>query len=280
MRLAIAALALISFAAPARAQMQDNRDRQLACNGDNRDSRDNRDRPLVCEIRETTLGPSGRLDIEPGRNGSITVKGWAQNSVLVRARLEAWAEDDSEARQIASQIRLEQAGGRIRATGPEFSVLDGLLNWDRYRRWAVSFEIFAPWSTDLELDSHNGGITISDIRGRIEFQSHNGGVRLMRVAGDVSGETHNGGINVELNGNTWDGRQLEVSTHNGGVTLSLPASYSARLETRTHRGRLDSDFPVTVRGRLDSNDRNFDIGAGGPPIRVNTHNGGIRLRRM
>jgi DUF4097 and DUF4098 domain-containing protein YvlB len=129
------------------------------------------------------------------------------------------------------------------------------------------------------MGSHNGGILISDIRGQIDFQSHNGGVRLARVAGDVKGETHNGEINVELNGNTWDGRQLEVSTHNGGVTLLLPASYSASLETQSNRGRLDSDFPVTVRGRLDDNNLNFNIGSGGPVIKVSTHNGGIRLRK-
>jgi len=100
------------------------------------------------------------------------------------------------------------------------------------------------------------------------------------VAGDVSGESHNGGIDVELTGNTWDGRQLEVMTHNGGVTLAMPASYSARLETRTNRGRVNSDFPVTVRGRLSEGDLNFDIGSGGPLIKVSTHNGAIRLMKM
>jgi hypothetical protein len=254
--------------------MRDNRDTQLTCNNISREI--SRERALSCEVRESTLGPSGRLDIEPGHNGGITVKGWAQNSVLVRARLEAWAENDTEARNIASQIRVDAAGGQIRATGPDF---DGFLRSDRYRSWAVSFEIFTPWNTDLTMGSHNGGITISDIRGRIDFQSHNGGVRLARVAGDVKGETHNGEINVELNGNTWEGRQLELSTHNGGVTLLLPASYSASLETESNRGRLDSDFPVTVRGRLDEKNLNFNIGSGGPLIKVNTHNGGIRLRK-
>ena len=274
MKPAFAFLVVISLTVPARAQMRDNRDMQLTCNNISRDI--SRERSLSCEVRESNLGPSGRLDIEPGHNGGITVKGWAQNSVLVRARLEAWAENDTEARNIASQIRVEAAGGQIRATGPDF---DGFLRSDRYRSWTVSFEIFTPWNTDLTIGSHNGGITISDIRGRIDFQSHNGGVRLARVAGDVKGETHNGEINAELNGNTWEGRQLELSTHNGGVTLLLPASYSASMETESNRGRLDSDFPVTVRGRLDEKNLNFNIGSGGPLIKVSTHNGGIRLRK-
>src|SRR5262249_41597339 len=245
MKPAFAFLILISLMAPGRAQVRDNRDTQLTCNNISREI--SRERALSCEVRQTTIGPSGRLDIEPGRNGGIAVKGWAQNSVPIRARLEAWAENDSEARNIASQIRVETAGGQIRATGPDF---DGFLRSDRYRSWAVSLGIFTPWNTDLTMESHNGGITNSDICVQIDFQSHNGGASLARVAGDVKGETHNGEINVELNGNTWEGRQLELSTHNGGVTLLLPASYSASLETESNRGRLDSDFPVTVRGRL------------------------------
>lgn len=82
-----------------------------------------------------------------------------------------------------------------------------------------------------------------------------------------------------MEGITYEGRQLDLETHNGGVTLSLPASFSARVETRSHRGRVDSDFPITVRGRLEGGDMNFDIGSGGPLIRLGTHNGGIRLRK-
>lgn len=268
MRLAF--LVLVSLAAPAWAQMRDNRDTQLTCNDGYRGG------ARSCEVRETRIGPSGSLDVEPGHNGGITVKGWSQNNVLVRSRLEAWAENNAEARTLASQVRVDAAGGRIRATGPDSN---GFGPWDRDRHWAVSLEIFTPWNTDLKLSSHNGAITISDIRGRIDLESHNGGVRLARVAGDVTGETHNGGIQVELEGNTWEGRQLDVSTHNGGVTLSLPASYSARVETRTDHGRLDSDFPITVRGRVDEKDLNFNLGSGGPLIKVSTHNGGIRLRR-
>jgi len=271
MKLALVFLALISVAAPARGQLRNNRDQDLTCNNSYQS------RPRACDLQETTIGPAGILDISPGRNGGIAVKGWDQNSVLVRARLEAWAGSDAEARALLSQVRVEAGGGRIRAVGPESNPS---RPWDEGQYWAVSFEVFTPWNTDLKLESHNGGLTISDVRGRIELESHNGGVKLARVAGDISGSTHNGGIQVELEGNMWDGRQLELSTHNGGVTLSVPASFSANVETRTNRGRVDSDFPISVRGRIDESNLNFNIGSGGPLIKLSTHNGRIRLRRM
>jgi putative adhesin len=271
MKLALMFLALISIVLPAGGQMRTNRDKQLTCNNSYSS------RPRVCDLQETTIGPVGMLDIQPGHNGGIEVKGWDQNSVLVRARLEAWAESDAEARALLSQVRVEAGGGQIRAVGP-----DTYANrpWDQNRQWVVSFEIFTPWNTNMKLESHNGGISLSDVRGRIEIESHNGGVKLTRVAGDIVGSTHNGGIQVELEGATWDGRQLELSTHNGAVTLSVPAAFSASIETRTERGRLNSDFPISVRGRIDEGNLNFNIGAGGPLIKLSTHNGGIRVRRL
>jgi hypothetical protein len=266
MKRAFLFMALVMVAGTVYGQMQDNRDRTLSCDSNRGD------RARSCEIRESTLGPSGSLEIEPGHNGGISVKGWSQNSMLVRALVETWASSDAEARTLSSQVHVDMGGGLIRATGPDTNDL-------RDTGWAVSLEVFAPWTTNLKLESNNGGITVSDIRGRITFQSHNGGVHLTRIAGDVSGETHNGGIQAELQGNTWEGGQLELNTYNGGITLSMPASYSASLQARTARGSVSSDFPINVRGQIVPSELNFNIGAGGPLIKVSTHNGGIRLKR-
>jgi hypothetical protein len=252
--------------------MRNNQDRELSCSSDSYRGGGSR----VCDLQETTLGPSSTLEIGPGRNGGISIKGWAQNSVLVRARLEAWAENDSEARSLFSQLRVEASGGRIRAVGP---TVNQDWPWWENRNWAVSFEVFTPWNTDVRAESHNGSMSVSDVRGRIDMESHNGSMRLTRVAGDVRSETHNGSIQIELDGNTFDGRGLEASTHNGSVSVTVPSAFSASVETKTDRGRVDSDFPMYVRGRIDQRDLSFNIGSGGPPLKVSTHNGGIRLRR-
>src|SRR6202035_5833963 len=106
--------------------------------------------------------------------------------------------------------------------------------------WSVSYEIFVPQNSDLSMTSFNGGIDVSDVRGRIEFGAKSRGVRLTRVARNVSGQTANGGIQVELTGNTWDGGQLDARTTNGGVTIAMPENYSAHIQTETceRRGRF------------------------------------------
>jgi hypothetical protein len=251
---------------PLCAQMQDNSEKQMTCENGGSDG----DRARHCEIREQSLPAIGSLSVDAGQNGGASIKGWLRSDVLVRSRVEAAADTVAAAGLLASQVAIETAGGQVRATGPQ-SVND---SW-----WSVSYEIFVPQNSDLNLKTHNGGVTISDVRGQIRFEGNNGGVRLRRVAGDVSGSTVNGGIDVELAGSSWDGRQMDVHTQNGGVTLGMPSSYSAHLQAETNNGRIESDFPVATDGNPRPRKLEFDIGAGGAPIHVATVNGGVRLKR-
>lgn len=141
------------------------------------------------------------------------------------------------------------------------------------------FILFAPWRSDLSLETYNGGISISDISGRIEFTGHNGGVSLKRVAGSVRGGTTNGGLSVELAGDRWDGETLDVKTTNGGIVVAVPENYSAHLEAGTVNGSLSIDFPVTVQGRI-TRELAVNLGAGGPTVRAMTTNGGVRIKRL
>jgi len=118
------------------------------------------------------------------------------------------------------------------------------------------------------------------VNGNLRFDTTNGGVRLQDVGGRVNGETRNGGLDVRLNGTRWDGDGLDVQTSNGGVTLSIPDGYNAELETRTVNGGLRIDFPITVQGELSSRRGiSTTLGSGGPPVRVRTTNGGVKINR-
>jgi DUF4097 and DUF4098 domain-containing protein YvlB len=174
---------------------------------------------------------------------------------------------------LAQQVRIETGALNIHAEGPD--------SRDDYQ-WYVSYEIFVPRRSDLSLTAHNGGISISDVGGRINFKTLNGGVTLRRVSGAVSGSTTNGGLHVELAGARWEGEMLNVTTTNGGVNLVMPDNYSAHIETGTVNGNVASEFPLNVqmtdRGRLPK-EINVDLGSGGSTIRAKTTNGGVHLTR-
>src|SRR5689334_8056855 len=152
--------ALLLTAILGSAQMRDNQNKDLKC--DDRNSR--RSGYGVCDIKEMA-GVPGRINVDAGRNGGVAVKGWSRGDVLIRAKVEAWAETTQEAQSIASQVRVISNSGRVSAEGPNLT--------GRNQSWGVTFEIFAPHRTDLELTAHNGGIHLSDLYGDIQFQGQN-----------------------------------------------------------------------------------------------------------
>ena len=161
-------------------------------------------------MREQTMAAVGRLTADPGKNGGVSIRGWLDNQVLVRAKIQTWADSDSEAAALASQVRVDSNTGQVSASGPDSQGRSG---------WAVSYEIFAPKTFDLKATTTNGGISLTDLSGRIEVETKNGGLDLARVTGDVTGETTNGGVKIVLAGTGWVGRQMDVKTTNGGVSI-------------------------------------------------------------
>lgn len=227
------------------------------------------DQERACEVQEYTLGAESRLVVDGGRNGGIHVSGWDRNEVVVRARVWATARSSERARELQGEVTVITDGGRIHAEGPRTS---------RGENWGVSFEIFTPETTDLDLTANNGGISIEAVRGDIEFETRNGGISLTSLAGEVRGRTQNGGIKVELEGSHWDGDALDVETQNGGVMISIPDGYDAEFETGTVNGGINIDFPIRVQGRIGRH-ITTTLGEGGPMVRVMTTNGGVRVVR-
>ena len=262
-------VALVTFTGVAvLAQKEKSKDRSLTCN---QDSWYNDRLVGNCEIREQTLALSGgTISIDGRQNGGISVRGWDQNQVLIRARVQTGAPTAGEAEALSRQIRIETSGAKIFASGPE--------NRQDYH-WNVSYEVFVPRRADLSLQTQNGGIAIADVNGRIDFTALNGGVVLKRVGGDVRGSTTNGGLAIVLSGDHWDGESLDVSTTNGGVMMSVPENYSARLETGTVNGGVSVDFPITVQGKINKQIA-LNLGSGGATVKAMTTNGGVHLKRV
>ena len=261
----VCVLAVVLAAAPAAQQVSTDHE---WC----RDENWGRDRTGVCEVRRFTMaGSGGVLSADASPNGGIAVEGSARGDILVLAKVVATADTEARAREISSGVQVSATGNEVRATGP------GGLS-DRDEGWHVSYWLYVPTQTSLDLRTVNGGIKITGVEGRIEFRTINGGVKLSNLAGDVRGGTNNGGVDIELEGAAWRGEGLDVKTQNGGVRVGIPEHYSARLETGTVNGRLRVDFPVTVQGRIDR-DIETTLGGGGALIRIRTTNGGVKISR-
>jgi len=228
-----------------------------------------RDQDRYCMVLSAALADPGSLSIDGGMNGGVNVEGWGGDAVEVRAKVWANARTEARAQEIAEAVRIISRSGSLSADGPDTG---------RRESWGVSWVVRVPRGTDLDLETHNGGISINGVTGHIRFAALNGGVHLEGVGGDVEGRTTNGGLHVELDGDHWNGAGLDVETVNGGVTVYVPQSYSAQLETGTVNGGIDVDFPVTVRGRIGRS-LSVALGDGGTTVRAVTTNGGVRIVR-
>jgi hypothetical protein len=231
------------------------------------------DRSSFSEVRDSTVASTGSINVDGGTNGGISVIGEERGDVLIRACIQAQGKTDEEARATAKNITIH-TGSTISAesTGGD-------------QNWGVSFRIYVPRSTNLKLNTHNGGIKITGVNGSMEFEALNGGIKLSNVAGSIKGRTTNGGIKIDLSGNTWKGAGLDVQTTNGGIIVSMPDNYAAHVETGTVNGGFKSDI-AGISAPEDRQNKygapravriSTDINGGGAPIRVITVNGGVKI---
>jgi hypothetical protein len=231
------------------------------------------DQARHCEVRPVTLTPGGSLHVDVRPNGGVQVTGWDQAAITGSARIQAQADTEAEAREVAAGVAIDTGGGALKATGPDKS--DG-------RSWSVSFVLSAPRRLDLEIDAVNGPVAIAGISGQIRATTTNGPMSLKDIGGDVRVRTTNGPLKVALSGSAWDGEGLDAETRNGPVSIAVPDGYSAQLEVRTVNGPLRLGIPVTIQGDLPGGRvRSIDapIGSGGARIRAVTTNGPVSVEK-
>jgi hypothetical protein len=226
-----------------------------------------------CEVRDSGIrAPGGTLRVDPGRNGGVAIRGWDRDSIHIVAKIQTQGRSTDDAEALAREIRVITLGSTIRAEGPDRF---GDNVW-----WSVSFDVYAPRRTDLDLATENGPLLVRGVAGKMSLVAHNGPLALHGVAGDVRARVRNGPLSVELGGSRWEGAGLDAETVNGPVVLAIPEGYSARLETGTVNGPMSVDFPLTVTFQGRWRDRlNTTLGDGGAPVRVVTTNGPLVIKR-
>ncbi|HEX7938569.1 MAG TPA: DUF4097 family beta strand repeat-containing protein [Gemmatimonadaceae bacterium] len=235
----------------------------------NCDDYGDRDREPACEVRDVTMkAPSHSLLIDGRDNGSVHVFGWDKSEVLVRALITTSADRQSDAKDMLKDVTIEASGDRIRSDGPSYG---------RRRYWSVSFEVWVPRKTSLDAETSNGSVAVTGVDGKMDLRAENGSISIKGVSGDVRGVTSNGSVNAELDGASWKGEGLDLTTSNGSVNLDIPKGYNARLETGTVNGGMNIDFPITIQGNIGRR-ITTTLGSGGPRIRAVTTNGGVRIR--
>jgi DUF4097 and DUF4098 domain-containing protein YvlB len=224
-----------------------------------------------CEVRQITMrAGTGELSIDVGANGSIRVEGYDGADVRVTAQVLTRAGSAQAARELAEAVEVHARDGAIRATGRRTTGQNS---------WSVNVRVQVPTGTAVTARTTNGAVNVRATHAGAMVRTTNGSIDLADVAGRIDARSTNGSVRATISpaGPITDGVQLR--TTNGAIHLALPETAAARLELSTTNGSITTDIPISVQGRVNRRQLSGVIGAGGPEIRVNTTNGGIRITR-
>ena len=145
---------------------------------------------------------------------------------------------------------------------------------------------------DLRVDTSGGAIAVTDVTGEVHVSTSGGSIRIARAGGPVRARTSGGRIEVEQAGSHVDavtsGGGIRVvfagepagnlETSGGHVEVVMPRQAGTQLEAETQGGRIEVDAALAIRGEIGARRIVGEINAGGPPLRVHTSGGNIRLR--
>ncbi|MBW8038726.1 MAG: hypothetical protein FVQ85_01860 [Planctomycetes bacterium] len=144
-------------------------------------------------------------------NGSITVEGRDEDGCDVTAVITGRASSVETAKDIAdrTKVRLKNSGNKITV-----EIKKPMLGM--YESVSVRLDVKLPKKTNiLLLGTHNGDVTVSDIKGKVDSSTHNGSIKTelpITLIGKVSKRKLQGKIGEGLG-------KLQLVTHNGSIKI-------------------------------------------------------------
>ena len=218
------------------------------------------------------LAAGGRLEVD-NVNGRIDVQGWDGSTVDVRAERVGKGATPEAAKRMLDRIEIaeEISTARVRL---QTKVTTSTTNWGSGTE--VRYFVKVPAGVEVDVETVNGGIEITGVRGRVNAETTNGGVTARRIGGPIDASTTNGGVDVDVETVTEPGIDLECT--NGGISLRLPRDAKATLAASITNGGIHADnLQIELEGQTTRRRLNGRLNGGGPRIALDGTNGGIRI---
>jgi hypothetical protein len=249
-------------------------------------------------------------------DGSIQVKSWDRNEVLVE--IERRGPDQQSAEALV--VNTSQDGNRIVVEAPEPRDRRDVIHIGSWQSPSVSLIVTTPRKVTVEARTGDGSIAADDLVGTIGLHSGDGSIRASRVEGSLQARTGDGSImiidaigrveadsgdgSIELAGrlealdvrtgdgsvrlDVFDGSALKsdwsVDTGDGSISVRLPRNLDAEIDAHTGDGGVHASGLAVAAERSNGDDDNRDslraqIGKGGRPLRLRSGDGSINISR-
>jgi hypothetical protein len=193
-------------------------------------------------------------------NGPVSVSTWDRNEYSFELLIKAKGTTTSQAERNLEDFVIDFDESVVQGRGR--LVLGYGIPMTDYNKYSVQVVAFLPADAviDLELDSSNGAMTLTDVvGGEIQLDTSNGAFAFDNVyAESINAETSNGAISGDF-----ESLDTFISTSNGAIDLTLPCTVTGEYILRTSNGQVD----VSV---SSSSDVGYDIDA-------STSNGAVSI---
>jgi hypothetical protein len=218
------------------------------------------------------LAAGGRFELD-NVNGRIDVQGWEGSTVDVRAERLGKGSTPEEAKRMLDRIQIvEEASPSHVRLQTKVTTSTSWLGGGTEVRYFVK----VPAGAEVDVETVNGGVEITGVRGRVIAETTNGGVTARRISGPIDASTTNGGVDVDVETVAEPGIDLECT--NGGISLRLPRDAKATLAAHITNGGIHADnLPIELIGEATRRRLQGRLNGGGPRIALDGTNGGIRI---
>ena len=237
------------------------------------------------------LGYGGTVTILGAPKGSVKVEGWSRNEVALTAELEWQAETEADLDLLAplnnfafdddtDHIRILTTGTHDRAFMKKIKNFPKrLLNLP----WKIDYKLRVPASTDVEIDTGHGPVSLSGVEGAIRLNATESEASITLTGGTVSVTIAAGNVNLSIPVRSWRGGGAEVRIAAGVLNVDLPAGFNGDIDADILRaGKIVNTYEgLDTREKPGITERTVRAraGAGGAFFRFTVGDGVIGIKK-
>jgi hypothetical protein len=184
---------------------------------------------------EGNINTNAVVLVVANRNGQIRVSTWDEPGYQIELTIKAKGYTDIEAQAVINDLEISVTEQRVQnafkiVLNYNFSV----LLWNKLAI-EVTAKLPASAQISLDLESSNGGIYLTDIKGgSMNIRTSNGPLVLDTVyATTIQGSSSNGVISGEI-----EAESTVLTTSNGGIELTIPCNASGSYDLSTSNGHV------------------------------------------
>jgi hypothetical protein len=237
------------------------------------------------------LGYGGTVTILGAPKGSVKVEGWNRNEIALTADIEWQAETEADLNLLApvnnfafdddtDHIRILTTGTHDRAFMKKIKNFPKrLLNLP----WKIDYKLRVPESTDVEIDTGHGPVTLSGVVGALRVNATESEATITLTGGAVSVTIAAGHVNLSIPARSWRGAGVEIRIAAGILNVDLPSGFNGDIDADVLRaGKIVNNYEgLATREKPGITERTVRAraGSGGAFFRFTVGDGVVTIKK-